>query len=153
MNGKVIAFPARERLPEIPVHADARELNLDALAARIDYQKQREQPTQNAHGVHVGDLFYDSWGYEQTNIDFYQVVALKGKATAIIRKIAGEYIGGYAMSGNVRPIRNAFDGAETFQRRTRTGYNGKPEIGSPRGDKHHLWPTSDDTKHGYSSYY
>lgn len=27
----------------------------------------------------VGDVLYSSWGFEQTNIDFYQVVAKKGK--------------------------------------------------------------------------
>lgn len=27
----------------------------------------------------IGDVFYCSWGWEQTNIDFYQVVAIKGK--------------------------------------------------------------------------
>ena len=142
MNGKIIAFPA-----------DARELNLDELAARIEYQQRRKRTTQNAHGVHVGDLFYDSWGYEQTNIDFYQVVGLKGKATAIIRKIGGDYgPGGYGMTGQVRPVRDHFTSAETFQRRTRIGYSGGPEIGSPRGDGH-IWRTSDDATHNYSSYY
>ena len=25
--------------------------------------------------VKIGDIFYSSWGYDQTNIDFYQVIA------------------------------------------------------------------------------
>ena len=29
-----------------------------------------------------------SWGYEQTNIDFFQVVALKGKTQVIIKEVA-----------------------------------------------------------------
>lgn len=32
--------------------------------------------------IEVGDILYTSWGYEQTNIDFYLVVGLVGKATA-----------------------------------------------------------------------
>lgn len=28
--------------------------------------------------VKVGDIFYSSWGYEQTNIDFYQIVDVNG---------------------------------------------------------------------------
>lgn len=30
--------------------------------------------TANIDGYKVGDIFYTSWGYEQTNIEFYQVV-------------------------------------------------------------------------------
>ena len=32
----------------------------------------------NKYGVKVGDLFYSSWGYEQTNNDFFQVIELVG---------------------------------------------------------------------------
>lgn len=39
--------------------------------------------------VKEGDVFRSSWGYEQTNIDYYQVVAIKGKRTLILREIAG----------------------------------------------------------------
>ncbi|HOI84021.1 MAG TPA: hypothetical protein PKW30_06900, partial [Campylobacterales bacterium] len=38
--------------------------------------------------IKVGSVFCHSWGYEQTNINFYQVVAIKGKSTLIIREIA-----------------------------------------------------------------
>ena len=37
--------------------------------------------------VNVGDIFYSSWGYEQTNVCFYEVIA-KNKSTATIRRIA-----------------------------------------------------------------
>lgn len=33
--------------------------------------------------VKIGDIFYSSWGYEQTNIDFYQVVEVKGSFVSI----------------------------------------------------------------------
>ncbi|WP_427150896.1 hypothetical protein ACNFZG_26705 (plasmid) [Klebsiella pneumoniae] len=29
--------------------------------------------------VSLGDVFVSSWGYEQTNTCFYQVIALRGK--------------------------------------------------------------------------
>jgi len=29
---------------------------------------------ENKYGVKVGDYFYTSWGYDQTNVDFYKVV-------------------------------------------------------------------------------
>ena len=129
---------------------NARVIDPAVFLARLDYQQCKQQPTQNAHGVHIGDLFYASWGYDQTNIDFYQVVALKGKATAVIREIRGERIPGGDMHGDTRPIRDDFASEETYTRRTRIGYSGHVEIGSPRFKGHAIWPTNDDTLHDYS---
>ena len=41
----------------------------------------------NDYGVKVGDLFYSSWGYEQTNVDFFQVVELVGKTSVRVREV------------------------------------------------------------------
>jgi len=38
----------------------------------------------------VGDVLRCSWGYEQTNIDYYQVVRLVGKQSVEIQEIASE---------------------------------------------------------------
>ena len=38
------------------------------------------------HTVQVGDIFRTSWGYDQTNVEFFQVVEVKGKH-AILREI------------------------------------------------------------------
>lgn len=46
-----------------------------------------KQPQANEFGVKIGDLFYASWGYEQTNIDFFQVIALKGSKSVLIREV------------------------------------------------------------------
>jgi hypothetical protein len=37
----------------------------------------------NEHGVEVGDFFVSSWGYDQTNIDFYKVVAVTPKGVKV----------------------------------------------------------------------
>ena len=44
----------------------------------------------NYLGVKVGDIFCFSWGYEQSNIDYFQVIALKGTKQVVIREIAYE---------------------------------------------------------------
>ena len=31
--------------------------------------------------IKEGDIFYSSWGYDQTNIDYYKVTKLIGKAS------------------------------------------------------------------------
>ena len=41
----------------------------------------------NKFGVKVGDFFSASWGYEQTNADFFQVVALVGSSSIRVREV------------------------------------------------------------------
>lgn len=56
------------------------------------------------HDFEVGQVYYDSWGYDQTNIDFYKIVEVKEKSV-VIQEIAGEYVEGTAGhdSMNVKP--------------------------------------------------
>ena len=39
------------------------------------------------HTLEVGSILYSSWGYDQTNIDFYQVVEVVGNKSVKLRKI------------------------------------------------------------------
>lgn len=50
--------------------------------------------TLTAHDVPVGAIFVHSWGYDQTNTDFYEVIARTAKSVKI-RRIAktSEYLG------------------------------------------------------------
>jgi hypothetical protein len=59
------------------------------------------------HNVKVGDIFVASWGYEQTNIDYYQVVAVRGRVveTLAIGKQADAQ--GF-MQGHCVPAPDAF---------------------------------------------
>jgi hypothetical protein len=38
----------------------------------------------------IGDIFRSSWGYDQTNVNYYQVVALRGKSQVVLREIGKE---------------------------------------------------------------
>ena len=46
----------------------------------------------NKYGVKVGDIFSASWGYEQTNVDFFQVVALVGESSVRVREVCPEIL-------------------------------------------------------------
>lgn len=35
----------------------------------------------------IGSILYSSWGYEQTNINFFQVISLIGKSTLELREL------------------------------------------------------------------
>lgn len=46
----------------------------------------------NKYGVQVGDIFSASWGWEQTNVDFFQVIALVGETSVRVREVCPEMI-------------------------------------------------------------
>ena len=45
----------------------------------------------NKYGVKVGDFFNISWGYEQTNVNWFQVVALVGAQSVRVKEVYPEY--------------------------------------------------------------
>lgn len=83
---------------------------------RIDSKKRNQEIKKQAienfeNPYKIDDILYASWGYEQTNIDFYQVVEVKNKSI-VIRKIGGELTGVShgPDSGYIRPLLNEFIG-------------------------------------------
>lgn len=53
----------------------------------------------NKYGVKVGDIFSASWGYEQTNVDFFQVIALAGESSVRVREVHPPMVEETAVSG------------------------------------------------------
>jgi len=82
--------------------------------------KVKAEAAEKAAAVKIGDIFIDSWGYEQTNVDFYQVVAKPSAKTVIVREIACRSEDGsqmsHGMADNVFPVRDAFIGSEMKKR-------------------------------------
>lgn len=65
----------------------------------------------HAHGVEVGNIFRSSWGYEQTNIDYYQVTKLVGRTMVEVREIArNSWNGEHYMTGYCVPLPDDFIG-------------------------------------------
>lgn len=77
---------------------------------------EREARKTAGHPLEVGTVLYSSWGYDQTNIDFFEVVALIGKATVEVREIAQERVETGSMQGQCIPVPGAFIG-EPMRRR------------------------------------
>ena len=42
---------------------------------------------ENEFGIQVGDIFKATWGYGQTNVDFFQVVALAGASSVRVVEV------------------------------------------------------------------
>lgn len=69
---------------------------MEQLEAAIDGQKiaqdvckpiKKEKSIERKHNVKVGDIFYTSWGYEQTNVNFFQVIELRGASSVVAREV------------------------------------------------------------------
>lgn len=92
----------------------------------------KAQKKNELDAIQIGDILYHSWGYEQTNIDFYQVIA-KTKGTFTMQAIADtkEYEG--QMHGTRTPLPGQFiKDKEPIVKRSLSmefGYLGKTEPG------------------------
>ena len=53
--------------------------------------------------INVGDIFVCSWGYDQTNIDYYKVIAVKNKTVSIVAIGQSRTYTGH-MQGECNPI-------------------------------------------------
>lgn len=63
------------------------------------------------HTLQVGDVLYTSWGYDQTNIDYYQVTKLVGSKMVEVCEIASQSVdGAHYMTGESVPNVGKFVG-------------------------------------------
>jgi hypothetical protein len=75
--------------------------NIDA-AAEYKAKRKAEKAEAKANFVNplkVGDVLVESWGYEQTNIDFYKVIAV-GPKSVKIQKCGSKYVSQNGPAGN-----------------------------------------------------
>jgi hypothetical protein len=111
------------------------------------------------HGFKVGEFLYSSWGYDQTNVEYYQITATTAK-TVTFREVKqqGEY-NGHAMTGTCSPVANDFLSDKEFTRTARPcsrmgtdGEKGAVEFAESKGDyQKSLWAWDGHPK-GYSTY-
>ena len=80
----------------------------------LSYKEQRKQAKTEArkrfqNPYNVGDILHHSWGYDQTNCDFYQVVEVKS-VSVVLRKIGANAVPGSEgfMSESLMPEKDAF---------------------------------------------
>jgi hypothetical protein len=59
----------------------------EAEEAKSEAKPEPKAEAVNKFNVKVGDIFRATWGYEQTNNDFFQVVALVGESSVRVREV------------------------------------------------------------------
>lgn len=108
--------------------------------------EKKERERKERESVEAGDLFVSSWGYEQTNVDFYQVISRPSAAYAIVRPVSYEQIETTSWASEyVRPVKDAFVGEEMRVKLNgssfKTGHSQHArKIENPETSKHyHSW--------------
>lgn len=89
-----------------------------SAAIKAKWKAERQKP----HTLKLGDILYSSWGYDQTNIDFYEVTALIGKSMVELRQLCVDTTETGFMSGSTTPRLGVYRD-ETRLRRKVSGNN------------------------------
>ncbi|URC15246.1 hypothetical protein GD1_122 [Paraglaciecola Antarctic GD virus 1] len=121
-NGKTVilakAFVGRKTKPyfffNFPTE-QRRQARVDGFVADMatlarSYEDAKAEVTSFVRDVEVGDILYSSWGWEQTNIDFYQVTKLVGAKSVEFREIGQDRTYDGQMCGSTKPVKDQFVG-------------------------------------------
>jgi hypothetical protein len=106
---------------------ESRDANLaEFVKQQIEVEDWKRARREAGHDLAVGDIVYSSWGYEQTNVDFFQVVRVPSGRSAVVRQIEKEVTerGGIgSMCGYAMPKQDQFQitAKETMHRTTGSG--------------------------------
>jgi hypothetical protein len=97
----------------------------------------------------IGDVLYSSWGYDQTNINFYQVIKVSEK-TLTLRQIEGKVSeeSGF-MTSEKTPVLDKFRDNE-FRKKIKTSYEGEKYIDISGYEYAQLWDGKPKTCTSYA---
>jgi len=61
---------------------------IDASRSGLERKQQkRDEAKKYVHGIMLFDILYTSWGYDQTNVDFYEVTEIVGDKMIKVREV------------------------------------------------------------------
>lgn len=100
----------------------------DGVKATQDYKDGQKAATKAkrlaGHGAVVGDIYYTSWGYDQTNVDFYEVTAIT-PGSITVRPLKQSTTETGFMCGNTVPHKGQVCGEEIRCMFTGHGFKAK----------------------------
>lgn len=123
----LIGFSGRREKPDFHLrfHTEARmsghlEQWKTKLLAKKEHRAAERAAQHSQRSLAVGDVLRSSWGYEQTNVDFYEVIALVGTMSVKVRPIKDERREDVQlMTGVCWPLPGQYAGGEFTARVTR----------------------------------
>lgn len=102
------------------LHKHIRDWSQNLADAAAEKAKRAEAKKAFRHTLKVGDILRCSWGYEQTNIDYYQITQLHGEHMVSAREIGADTEDTLWLQGRSVPCPGKFIGAE-FRARVQQG--------------------------------
>lgn len=89
----------------------------------VKYDEERKaEKKAYVHEMKIDDILSASWGYDQTNIDFYQVVGFSGKKSVLIREIGAKLVEATGMDqGILEAIPNSFTNKDPMRKLVQRG--------------------------------
>lgn len=122
-----------ERQKTIDYAVDTRK---KSLAEKLKSQQEKKE---FVHNLKPGDILYSSWGYDQTNISWYQVTAAKPEGKAVvIREISANVVRSVPGTDYMMPAKGHFIG-EALKKIPQLGYKGEAYIKVTSFSSAHPW--------------
>lgn len=134
-----VAYKGRQSKPAQRYAFGSAERRDSYLAEYVARETEREEAKrarrQAPHGLEVGDIVYSVWGYEQTNVTFYQVVRVPSVRSAVVRRIVADITedGAGSMTGTSTPRPGEFDPMAKEETHRATGWHALNAGKSGRG--------------------
>lgn len=138
-NLYLVIFEGRRQKPTLNYVYDTKEkmiLRIEKFVKRV-FEKNQEKEEQKAKDalmakenrakVNVGDTFHTSWGWEQTNIEFFQVVRRISPSRVAIRRISEIVVSEGYMSAEIKPKKDSFISEEKVVTINKHGYLSKAD--------------------------
>jgi hypothetical protein len=110
-------------------------------AWREEQKQARKGTPDQVDSVKIGDIFQFSWGYDQTNVDFYQVVQKHGRILTLreIGQRSTDTETGNSMADYRVPVKDAFVIHKEPLKKLLQFYHGTPYIKMASYGSCHLW--------------
>lgn len=112
----------------------SRDRKVDQMASYYERKAQEKADRQEAaknfkHGLQVGDVLSASWGYNQTNVNFYEITRVVGKATVELREIQSKVVRETGHALYVVPAKGKWKRGSTTEKK-RVSTSGSVKINS-----------------------
>jgi hypothetical protein len=140
----LLAFGGRRQKPDLHYRYGSRERRDNAAQEYLDNRAEeaarktkkkaeRKAMAKVGNPLNVGDLLSYSWGYDQTNVYFYQVVRKTARSVWIQRVCSEQIEATGPMSAKVRACKDTFQKNSEPMRKLVQVYNGRPILDMPHG--------------------
>ena len=81
---------------------------IDGETKEANIKQERRDRLNKPHSLKIGDILCSSWGWEQTNVDFYEVTTLPSKCFVELRKLSAPISEMGGMQGKTAPLKGEY---------------------------------------------